>query len=160
MAEFTAITTQEEFDAAIKSRLERERNKYSEQLAGFDETKNQLAEAQKQINDLSNALKDANDKVANHDAEIAERDTKIRSYEIDSVKTKVANEMGLSYEAIGFIQGDDEDTIRKSAEGLKNLVGTKAVAPLKSDEPSIANDSEAQKNAELRKMLTQLRKGD
>ena len=51
MADFTPIETQEQFDAAIKDRLGREKAKYSEQLAGFEETKTKLSEAEKQIAD-------------------------------------------------------------------------------------------------------------
>lgn len=39
--------------------------------------------------------------------------------------------MGLGLDALDFIQGDDEEAIRKSAESLKALVG-KNVAPLAS----------------------------
>ena len=62
--------------------------------------------------------------------QLTEKDGTIAKYEIDSVKTKVARECGLSLEAVEFIQGNDEEAIRKSAEALKGLVGSKSVPPL------------------------------
>ena len=156
--DFTPITTQEEFDAAIKSRLEREKNKYSEQLAEFDAVKTELADAKKQVGDLTGALNDAKEKISKHDSEIAERDSKIAAYETASVKTRVAHEMGLSFDAVDFLQGNDEESIRKSAESLKTLVGAAHVAP-RAGEQELSNDGDAKKNAELKEMVSKLRKG-
>ena len=64
MADFTVIETQEQFDAAIKDRLGREKAKFAEQLAGYDETKAKLSDAEKQIADLTEALTAANEKVS------------------------------------------------------------------------------------------------
>lgn len=141
--EFKVISTQEEFDAAIKSRLEREKNKFMDQLAGMDDLKAQLEAANKQNGELGAALKEAQDKISGFDSLIAEKDKQLKNYEIGSVKTKVANELNLGYEAVNFLQGEDEESIRKSAEALKNLVGAKT-PPLASGEklPS-ADNSEA-----------------
>lgn len=159
MAEdFKVIETQEQFDSAIKARLERERNKFTEQLADFESTKTALSEAQKQVNDLTNALNSANDKIKSHADEVAEKDSKIAAYELASVKTKVAHEMGLSFDAINFLQGKDEDSIRKSAESLKALVGTNnaPVAPLASPEPAIQS-ADGLRQSDLKSILSNLR---
>lgn len=155
MGEFTPIETQEAFDNAIKSRLERERNKFAEQLAELDNIKQQLADSQKQVGDLSSALDKANEKITGFDSQIAERDAKIKGYELHSAKTAIAHEYGLSYDAIDFLQGDDEEAIKKSAESLKNLVGSnRNSAPLASSEPIITDDTK--KNAALKGMLKDL----
>ena len=159
MAEFQIIETQEQFDSAIKARLEREKNKYSEQLADYEEVKASNGKLQNQVNELTNALNLANEQIKNHSNEIAERDSKIATYEKASVKTKVAHEFGLSFDAIDFLNGDDEESIRKSAESLKALVGKQAVAPLATSEPPISGDNAA-KEAELKTILSNLRKGD
>ena len=99
------------------------------------------------------ALKEANDKIAGHNKELADRDTKIKSYESHSVKSRIAHEAGLSYAAVDFLQGDDEESIRKSAEALKLLVGKQAAAPLASTESSgAASDQDALLKQTLRKM--------
>ena len=154
MADFTVIETQEQFDAAIKDRLNREKSKFAEQLAGYDETKAQLDEANKKITDLTDALTAANEKISGFDEQIKERDTKIATYATRAAKTQIAHEMGLSFDAIDFLQGDDEDEIRKSAESLKNLVGAQKVAPLANNEPVNLDPQEAA----FRGMLSDLKK--
>ena len=152
MADFTVIETQEQFDAAIKDRLGREKAKFAEQLAGYDETKVKLSDAEKQIADLTEALTAANEKVSGFNEQIAERDKKIADYATRAAKTQIAHEMGLSFDAIDFLKGETEDDIRKSAESLKNLVGAQKVAPLASNDGANLDPKEAA----LRGMLQNL----
>ena len=153
MADFTVIETQEQFDAAIKDRLGREKAKFAEQLAGYDETKAKLSDAEKQIADLTEALTAANEKVSGFNEQIAERDKKIADYATRAAKTQIAHEMGLSFDAIDFLKGETEDDIRKSAESLKNLVGVQKVAPLASNDGASLDPKEAA----LRGMLQDLK---
>ena len=154
MADFTVIETQEQFDAAIKDRLNREKAKYAEQLTGYEETRAQLDDAKKQIADLTDALTVANEKISGFGEQIAERDTKINEYATRAAKTQIAHEMGLSFDAIDFLKGETEDEIRSSAESLKNLVGSKVVAPLASNDGANLDPKEAA----LRGMLQNLSK--
>ena len=64
------------------------------------------------------------DEKTNLQTQLTEKDGTIAKYETDSVKTKVAREYGLSYEAISFLQGETEDAIRESAKTLKGIVGS------------------------------------
>ena len=153
MADFTVIETQEQFDAAIKDRLGREKAKYSEQLAGFEETKTKLSEAEKQIADLTEALNAANEKVSGFDAQIKEKDSKLAEYATRAAKTQIAHEMGLSFDAIDFLKGETEEEIRSSAESLKNLVGAQKVATLASNDGANLDPKEAA----LRGMLQDLK---
>lgn len=82
-----------------------------------------------QLAGLNDQLKTLSDEKANLQNQLTEKDDTIAKYEIDSVKTRIAREYGLSYEAIGFIQGEDEDSIKKSAESLKSLVGANKTLP-------------------------------
>ena len=152
MAEFTVIETQEQFDAAIKDRLGREKAKFAEQLAGYDETKVKLSDAEKQIADLTEALTAANEKISGFDEQIAERDSKISDYATRAAKTQIAHEMGLAFDAIEFLKGNTEDEIRASAESLKNLVGAQKVAPLATSDGANLDPKEAA----LRGMLQNL----
>lgn len=141
MSEFTPITTQEEFDSAIKARIERERRTITEKYSDYEDLKNKVGGFEKQISDLNGALDSANKKIATYDDEIAKRDAIIKQHESHSAKTRIAHEVGLSYDAIDFLRGDDEDSIRQSAESLKALVGKSHSAPLASQEPAGINDA-------------------
>ena len=109
--EFTPITTQEQFDSIIGSRLERERAKYSDYdtLKADVETKNnRIKELESSVTDLTGKLSKA---------------------ETDSVKTRIAHELGLPFEAGQRLKGTKEDEIRKDAEALKALFGSGRTAP-------------------------------
>lgn len=155
MSDFKVIETQEQLDAVIGERIKREKETLSKKYEGYlspDDFNTKKAEYDKTIGDLNGKLKEATDRIANHDKEIAERDTKIKGYETDSVKTRIAHELGLSYDAVGFLKGDDEETIRKSAESLKNLVGNNTTAPLASTEGNLDKAEDAAYKNVLRGM--------
>lgn len=158
MADFTVIETQEQFDAAIGERIKREKETLAKKYEGYlspEDFKTKTSEYDTKIGDLDKALKEANEKIAGHDKEIAERDKKIKDYESSSLKTRVAHEAGLSYDAVKFLRGETEDDIKKSAESLKALVGTgKGAPPLASGENGNGAD------AALRNTLRELRKGE
>jgi hypothetical protein len=80
------------------------------------ELENKLAGLSKQIEVLTGEKTDLQTK-------LSEKDGLIAKYETDSVKTKIAKENGLPYEAVEFLQGDSEEAIRQSAEAMKGLIG-------------------------------------
>lgn len=150
MSEFKVIETQEQLDAIIGKRLERERETikkdYENHLSPEEVAKKY--EGYLSPDDVKEKYKDYLSP-----EEVAKKDKQIKAYETDSVKTRIAHELGLDYEAIDFIKGDDEDSIRKSAESLKGLVESSGVAPLASTE----THSEDSNDAALRKTLKGLK---
>lgn len=95
-----------------------------------EELEKQKAELNEQLTGLNDQLKTLSDEKTDLQTQLTEKDGQIAQYEIDSVKTRIAREFGLSYDAIGFLQGEDEEAIKASAESLKNLVGTTKAPPL------------------------------
>ena len=157
MTDFKPIETQEQLDALIGERLKRERETMSKKYETYISPESYSAketEWKNQVSDLSAQLTAANDKIANHDKELAERDKKIKAHESYSAKTRIANELGLSLDAANFLQGENEDEIRESAESLRALVGKVNVAPLASTEGGGINSSDAA----LMKMVQSLNK--
>lgn len=132
MGDFTPINTQEEFDAAISSRLKRERESLTKSITqkftddGYmspDDVAKLKAGYDKQIGDLNTAVDAATKKSAAFEKSIAEKDAAIKKYETASVKARVAHETGLPYELSGRLSGETEEEIRKDAESLVKLVG-------------------------------------
>lgn len=142
-----AVTFTDEQQEFFNNTLAEEKRKQAKKYEGYtspDDLAGFKAGYEKQIADLTAALDSASKKVANHEKEIAERDSKIKGYEIGAMRSRIAHESGLSYDAIGFLTGDDEDGIRASAGKLKELIGSghmQAQAP--SSEPSVKNVSNA-----------------
>lgn len=139
MADFTPITTQEEFDAAIKDRLARDREaqakKTAEKYGDYDDLKAKAAEYEKQIADYTEKLKGVEEK----DKKIAELETSVKKYETSALKAKIAHETGLDYSLAARLSGETEDDIRADAKSLSETIGkmkTSAAAPAKSTEPA------------------------
>lgn len=138
MADFTPITTQEEFDAAIKDRLTRDREaqakKTAEKYADYDELKTKTAEYEKQIAGFTEQLKGVEEK----DKKIAELEGSVKKYEISALKTRIAHESGLDYSLASRLTGDTEDEIRTDAKSLSDTIGKMktSAAPAKSTEPA------------------------
>lgn len=136
MGDFKPIETQEQLDAVIGDRLKREgetiRKEYEEFLSPEDVAK-------KYAGYLSPEDEKAKYKGYLSPEEVAKKDALIKGYETDSAKTRIAHEAGLSYDAVGFLKGDNEEEIRKSAESLKSLVGSTNVAPLASTESAVGD---------------------
>lgn len=135
---FTPITTQEQFDSMMKDRLERERGSLAKKYEGYT-SPDDLAKVKKdydaQISTLSKDAETKAKKYADYDKQLADRDSKIKSYETASVKTRIAHETGLPYEMASRLSGDTEDDIRKDAEVLVKLIGgSKQKAPLADSE--------------------------
>ena len=144
MAEFKVIETQEQLDAVLGERLKRERETVRKE---FEDYLSPEAVTKKYAGYLS-----PEDEAKKYEGylspeEAGKLNAKIKGYETDSVKTRIAHESGLSYDAIAFLRGEDEESIRKSAESLKNLVGNSNVSPLASlEQPGSDEEVAAYKN--------------
>lgn len=148
--------TQEEVNNLIQERLKRAEEKFASKYEGFkstEEVEEMKANYEKQISDLNASLTAQSEKYADIDTQIAEKDSKIKAFETSSIKTRVAHEIGLSYEAIDYLKGETEEEIKKSAEGLKSLFDSSFVPPLANPE----TPPEDSKNAELLGMLRSMK---
>lgn len=157
MSDFTAITSQEQLDSVIGDRLKRSEEKWQKKYEGYlspDEVNAQMSELQKQLADATTALDGVSKKVASHEKEIAERDSRIKGYEVSALKHRVAHENGLSFDAVDFLQGDDEETIRASADKFKSLMGKSHSSPEFRSEPDVSNS----KDASIKKLAQSLSK--
>ncbi len=128
---FKPIETQEQFDAAIGDRIKREGDKVRKEFEGFLSPEDV---AKKYEGFLSPEQEKEKYKNYLSPEDVAKKDAVIKQHETNSAKMRIAHEMGLPYDAVGFIQGEDEEGIKKSAEALKGLVGAGNVPPLASPE--------------------------
>jgi len=144
MADFTPITTQEEFDAAIKERLTRDREaqakKTAEKYADYDDLKAKNADYEKQIAGFTEQLKGVEEK----DKRIAELEGSVKKYETSALKARIAHETGLDYSLAARLSGESEDEIRADAKSLSETIGKMktSAAPAKSTEPAGAAGSQ------------------
>ena len=157
MAEFTPITTQEEFDAAIKDRLTRDREaqakKTAEKYADYEDLKTKNADYEKQLASYAEQLKGAEEK----DKKIAELEGSVKKYETSALKARIAHETGLDYSLAARLSGESEDEIRADAKSLSDTIGKMKTpaAPARSTEPAGSAGSQKAGYAALLSSLKQ-----
>ena len=146
MADFTPITTQEEFDRAISDRIKRERETLEKKYSDYADIKTKAADYEKQLGELKTSLEDSTKKASEHEKTVADLTGKISSYELTSLKTRIAHELGIPYELSNRLTGNDEKELRADAESLSKLVSAgKPTPPLKSTEPPVDGKDAAYK---------------
>lgn len=140
MAEgFTPINSQEEFDAAIQSRLAREKQKHT---AEYDALKEQLTSAQNTIATQKATIEGHQAEMDALNGKLSEADTKIKGFQLNELKMKVVKDKGLSYDLAEYLKGETEEELSTSAETLGKLIGKKAMpfADPELDPPKDAKD--------------------
>lgn len=138
MAEFTPITTQEAFDAALGERLRRERETAAKRFEGWsspDDVGKLESGYDDRIKSLEGELSTLRAEKEAQEKTLAERNQTIRAYESRSVKQRIAREVGLPIELAERLQGETEEDYRKDAEQLIGAVGsTRRAQPLATQE--------------------------
>ena len=116
--------TQAEFDAKIQDRLARAEKKQKEAVeqAKAEAERKKLEEAQE-----FRALYEKTQ------AELEQVRTAAKQAELDALKRQLLSEAGFKSEeiaeSIGFITGDDEDTVKDAVERFKRVAGPRFVDP-------------------------------
>ncbi len=155
MAEdFKKIETQEELNAIIGERLKRSETKHAEETAGLRKEIETL-KADKEA--LSKKMQEETAKYAEYDKNLTELQGKVKKYETDSVKTRIAKEVGIPAELFDRLRGETEEELKKDAESLKALLPGRQ-APGKGNAPREVDGDEADTRAGLREMLAQMNK--
>ena len=132
MSEFKPITTQEEFDAAIKGRLSREKDKYGD----YDQLKTRVAELEEENVGLKSTIEANNQSKADADKQLEDMQKQIAGYETASLRTRVALQHGLPYDLADRLQGTDEESFKADAERLVGYIKkSQPVAPIRDSEP-------------------------
>ena len=139
MSEFKPITTQEEFDAAIKARLSREKEKY----ADYDQIKSRVTELETENVGLKSTIEATNQSKADADKQLEEMQNQISNYETASLRTRVALQHGLPYDLADRLQGTDEESLKADAERLAGFMKpVSKIAPVKSTEPIVPKEDD------------------
>lgn len=143
---FEPIETQEAFDAAIKSRIERNTKSVTDEVTKKYEGYISPEDASKQTAELNKQIKDLTAKLGERDSSIADLTAKNKAYETASVKTRIAREYNIPYELADRLSGETEEDIKKDAEKLSAFVGRKKTAPLFDLDTGSGKDDSAYKN--------------
>lgn len=116
--EFKAIETQEELDAIIKARLDRNTKTVTDEVKKSYEGYISPDEVKK-LNDQITSL---TAQLTERDGSIADLTAKNKQYETASVKARIAHEKGLPFELAERLSGETEEDIAADAEKLAQFV--------------------------------------
>ena len=141
MADFQPINTQEELNAVIRDRLERQTAKHQaevdalkEQYADYDALKKFSDEGKSQMASLEEQVEKYKAASASYEQSIKDKDAEIAKYARAAAKTNIAIETGLPIELANRLTGDTEEELKADAKKLLALVGTRTTAPIANPE--------------------------
>lgn len=149
MSEFKVIESQEEFDARIKDRIERAKEKAIEDYK--IEIKKTIDDLKSENSSLKNEVagyKESLEEVKGKDETIKGLNEKISAFERAEVKRNIALEYGLPFKLADKISGDDEDSMKKDAEVMAKYFSESKKSyepPLKSYENKVDEKDQALK---------------
>lgn len=133
MTEFKAIETQEQLDAIIKSRLDREKAKYSD----YDTLAEKIKSLETENTNLKQAITEKETSESTTASKIADLEKDVTAWKNKSLKQQIAMKNGLPFDLADRLQGDTEESLNEDAERLASLVSVKNYTqPLADKEPA------------------------
>lgn len=139
MSEFKAITTQEEFDSALKKRLEQKEREVSERFKDYlspEDAAKLKGGYEDQIKGLNASIAAANEKIKGHDAEMADMKAKADRAELDLLRGKIADAKGVPLTLADRLVGTTKEELEKDAETFAAFLKPHAAPPLRSNDPT------------------------
>ena len=134
MVEFKTIETQEQLDAIIKSRLDREKAKYSD----YDTLAEKIKKLETENTSLKQTITDKETSESTTASKIADLEKDVITWKNKSLKQQIAMKNGLPFDLADRLQGDSEESLNEDAERLASLVSVKQYTqPLADTEPPI-----------------------
>ncbi len=133
MTEFKVIETQEQLDAIIKSRLDREKAKYSD----YDTLSEKIKNLETENTNLKQAITEKETSESMNLTRITDLEKDVTAWKNKSLKQQIAMKNGLPFDLADRLQGDTEESLNEDAERLASLVSVKNYTqPLADKEPN------------------------
>lgn len=137
MTEFKAIETQEQLNAIIKARLDREKEKY----ADYDQLSEKIKTLETENTKLKQTITEKQTSESTTASKIADLEKDVTTWKNKSLKQQIAMKNGLPFELADRLQGDTEESLNEDAERLASLVSVKNYTqPLADKEPNIESN--------------------
>lgn len=156
MAEFKAITTQEEFDEAIKARLERQEKTIAARYSDYDALKEAAAKHEDEVRTWHKKAQDDAETIKKLTADLETANGKIKDYDARNLRASIAAEVGLPPALTDRLTGSTAEEIRKDAEALKTIFDQKNREGLPGFSGGESKPADA-KDAALKNLLAQIR---
>ena len=159
MADFKPIETQEDFDAAIRKRLEQKEREvagtYKDYLAP-EAVEALKADHAKALDELQRQLTAAKETAAKHDQIVADLTARASKAEAGLLKTKIAHENGVPIELADRLIGSSEDELKADAAKMAGYLKPASAPPMRSYDPAVNNGGKPQLDQALMGVISQL----
>ena len=155
MAEFTPITTQEEFERALAKRLSQQQRADAAAYEGWISPEDH-AKALKTLQDQIDAHAGTDKQLQDQIATLTKENGQLN---LNMLKSNIVDELGLDRKWLSRVSGTNEEEIRNDVESLLQML-PKPTAPMATPEPSPSNSKEVDKEIQLKKMLKELKLND
>lgn len=133
MTEFKVIETQEQLNAIIKARLDREKEKYSD----YDTLSEKIKNLETENTKLKQTITEKQTSESTTASRIADLEKDVTTWKQKSLKQQIAMKNGLPFDLADRLQGDTEESLNEDAERLASLVNVKNYTqPLADKEPN------------------------
>lgn len=153
MADFKVIETQEDFDKAIKERLDRK----DKELSEFKEkTSAAEAEYKKRLDEANAQIKSLNEKIAGHDKIVSDLTARATAAEGSLLKNRIAHEHGVPLELANRLVGETEEELTKDAESFAAFMAPASAPPLRSNTPAGTDNGSSSVDAAYTAVLASL----
>lgn len=138
MTEFKVIETQEQLNAIIKARLDREKEKY----ADYDQLAEKIKKLETENTNLKQTITEKETSESTTANKIADLEKDVTTWKQKSLKQQIAMKNGLPFDLADRLQGDSEESLNEDAERLASLVNVKNYTqPLADKEPNLEINS-------------------
>lgn len=138
MTEFKVIETQEQLNAIIKARLDREKEKY----ADYDQLAEKIKNLETENSNLKQTITEKETSARTTASRISELENDVTTWKQKSLKQQIAMKNGLPFDLADRLQGDSEESLNEDAERLASLVNVKTYTqPLADKEPNLEINS-------------------
>lgn len=102
----------------------------------YDDIKEENKTLKDTVTTLENSLKE----FEGYEDKLAEKDNKIKEYELKNLKYRIANENGIPLELASKLSGETEEDLKKDAETLSSFITRKQTLPLRTTEPKVDDE--------------------
>jgi len=102
----------------------------------YDDLKSTKETLEKQVEELNGTLTATNDKYTQQESTLGDLQKQVKGYEVDTLKNRIASQVGLPLNLAGRLTGTTEDELKADAENFASFVSKPSPLPLKPTEPA------------------------
>lgn len=161
MSEFKVIETQEDFDAAIKGRLDQQSRKYSEEISTLRAELESLKTERASLIEKHTAFEtekttEWNNKANSFEEQIRKLTSENSSLREAAVRREVVDKFNIPKEFADRLVGSDEASLSEDAEKLANILNAHSSSRMPRPDADVIPSEDTNTRSAFKEMLSKL----